>query len=68
MESRKNDVPGERGLNRNLRCFKVADFSHHYFVRVLAQKCAQTPGEVQSDLVVYLNLHDSVDFIFDRIL
>ena len=64
----EHDVAGERRLYRDLGGFQVSDFADHYLVGVLSEEGAQTPCEIEADLVVYLHLHDAVDFVFDRIL
>lgn len=61
-------MAGERRLYRDLGGFQVSDFADHYLVGVLSEEGAQTPCEIEADLVVYLHLHDAVDFVFDRIL
>ena len=41
VNRRKHQVTGQRGLNRDLRGFHVADLSHHDLVRIVAQDRAQ---------------------------
>ena len=60
-------VSCESGLNRDLRRLRIADFSDHDFVRVMAQNRAQAAREGQPLLLVHRNLGDALDLIFDGI-
>ena len=68
MERAQHQVPGQRGLDGDLRSFQVANFPEHDHVGVLAQKCAQRPREGHPHRFVHRHLHDSVNVIFDRVL
>ena len=58
-------MAGKRGLNRDLRGLEVARFPHHYAVRVLPEKCAQSPGEGQSDGFVHRHLYYPLEIVFN---
>ena len=47
VEGRENQMPGERRLNRDLRCFEVARFTDHDSVGILPQKGAQDSRKVK---------------------
>ena len=61
-------MPGERGLEGNLRRLRVAHFADHDDVRVLAQDRAQVAREIRSGLVADLRLRDAGQPPLDRIL
>src|SRR6266849_4611763 len=70
VDGSEHQVPGERGLNGDLRGFLVADFADHDFVRVVAEDGAQTAGEGKTLFFVDGNLGDAaklvLDGVFDR--
>ena len=57
----------ERCLDCNLRSFKVADFSDHDHIRVLAQYGSQGFGKGEVDLGIDLGLPHACQLIFDRV-
>src|SRR5580700_6172147 len=67
MQGGKNQVPGERGANRDIRSFAVADFADHYHVRVLAHDVPQAGGEGQTDLRIHVDLIDTIHLVFDGV-
>ena len=68
VDGGQHEVPGERGLDRDLGGFAVADFADHDHVGILAQNRAQPRSESQPDFRIDLGLADPVDRVFDRIL
>ena len=56
VERRKDQVTGERRLNRDLGCFRVANLSDHDDVGVLTQNGAQRVREVHTDRGLHLHL------------
>ena len=52
-------MPGESGLHRDFRSFKVANLTDHDDVGVLPQERSQASCEIQPDLIVHLDLVDS---------
>src|SRR6266849_1027844 len=65
VDGSEHQVPGERGLNGDLRGFLVADFADHDFVRVVAEDGAQTAGEGETLFFVDGNLGDAAKLVFD---
>ena len=63
----KNYVSGERRVDRELRRFRVPNFSNHHDVRILAQNRAQSRSKRISDLRLDLALIDAFNGIFNRI-
>src|SRR5579883_3062915 len=61
-------MPGERGVDRDLGGFGVADFADHDHVGVLAQNRSQSVGESQVDFRIDLHLADAMELVLDRIL
>ena len=59
--------PVSADLNGDLRRFGVADFADHDLVRVVAQDRAQPAGEGQPLLLVYRNLRNAANLVFDRV-
>src|SRR5712672_397467 len=68
MDSRKYQVSGQRGLNRDLRRFIVSNFADHDFVRVVAQDGTQSASECQPFFLIDGNLRDAANLIFDGVL
>src|SRR5271157_1849096 len=64
----EDEVPGQRGLNGDLRRLVVADFAHHDLVRVVAQDGTQAAGKRQALLFVHGNLRDAAQLVFDGVL
>ena len=60
-------MASQSGLHGYLCCFLIADFTHHYNVRILTQERTQRVRECKSDLWFNLNLVYSLQLIFDRI-
>ena len=68
VQGAEHEVAGERRLDGVLGCFEVADFAHQDHVGVVAEDRAEAGREGQSDLGVNLNLVDSIELVFDRVL
>src|ERR1700704_4943258 len=68
MHGRKNQVSGERGLNRNLGSFVVSNLAHHDLIRVVAKDGAQSAGKRQTLFLVHRNLRDAANLVFDGVL
>src|SRR5579864_5687155 len=64
----EDQVAGQRGLDGDLRGFRIADFAHHDLIGVVAQDGAQPAGKSQPFLLVDGNLRDSFDLVLNRIL
>jgi hypothetical protein len=66
----KHHVARERGVDRDLGRFQVADFTHHHNVRRLPQHRAQGGGKRHADVVPHRDLVDAVELVlngvFDR--
>jgi len=60
-------MPGQSRLDGNLGCLRVADFTHHDFIRVMTQDRAQTAGKGQPFFLVDLNLGNALNLIFHRV-
>ena len=67
VDGSENQVAGQRGVDGDLRCLRVADLAHHDLVRIVAQDGAQAAGERQPLLFVDRNLGDAANLILDRI-
>jgi len=52
----------------DLRGLEVADFAHHDHIRVLAHDVAQTAGEREADLGIYVDLVHPLDLVLHRVL
>src|SRR6266568_4380909 len=63
----ENKVPGESGLNSNLRGFLIADFADHDLVRIVTQDRAQPAGESKALLFVDRDLRDTAKLILHGI-
>ena len=63
----EHQMAGERGLDRDLRGFAVANFADHDLVGIMAQDGTQAAREGQAALFVDGNLDDAAQLIFDRI-
>ena len=68
MQGRQHEVTRQRRLHGDLRGLAVAHFPDHDDVRILAQDRAQGVGEGQPDLRMHLDLVDSLQLVFDRVL
>ncbi len=68
VERAEHQVPRERGLNRDLGGFQVANLTDKDHVRILPQHGAQRRGEGHAQFGVDRNLHDAVDVVFDGVL
>ena len=66
VQRRQHQMPGQGGMNRDMRGFGVADFADHDDVGILADEGAQRRRESQADRRLDLRLVDAGDFIFDR--
>src|SRR5215475_2315899 len=64
----EDEVPGERGLDGNLRRLRVADLAHHDLVRVVTQDGAQPAREREALLLVHGDLQHPGQLVLDRIL
>ena len=61
-------MPGERGMNCDVRGLGVAYLADHDHVGILANERAQSSRKSQANLRLDLGLVDSGDLVFDRIL
>ena len=68
MKGGQNQVTCQGGFNRDLGCFRVADFTHQDDVGVLAKHRPQDAGIPHPDVLLDGDLDDSVEVVFDRIL
>ena len=59
VQRRQHEVAGQRGLDRDLGGFEVADFADQDGVRVLTQEAAKGGGEVEADALAHLHLVDA---------
>jgi hypothetical protein len=60
-------VSGLCGLDRDTRGLEITYLTHHDDVRILPQECLQGLGERQADLVVDVDLVDSLEIYFRRV-
>src|SRR3990172_2062885 len=60
-------MAGQGGLDGDLRCFQVPDFSNHNHIGVLPENGPETGGESNSCLKIDLSLTDQVQPIFNRV-
>src|SRR5580704_6957040 len=67
VDSSKNQVARERGLNGDLRRFGVANFADHDLVGIVTQNGAQSASEGQTFLLIDRNLGDAANLIFNRV-
>ena len=58
-------MPGQRRLNRDLRCLEIACFADHDAVRVLPQKRAKGPRKSQANRIIHRHLDDAFEIVFD---
>src|SRR6266851_4972705 len=63
----EHQMPGERGLNGDLRGFLVADFADHDFVGIVAQDGAQSAREGQSFFLIHRNLRNAAKLVLNGI-
>ena len=68
VDRREDQVPGQRGVDRNLRGLVVADLADHDLVGIVPQDRPQPARERQPLLLVDRNLRDAAELVFDRIL
>ena len=68
VQGRKDQMAGQGRLDRDLGGLDVADLADHHDVGVLAQDRPQDIGEGKADAGLDLDLIDSVQLIFDRVL
>ena len=68
VQGREHEVPGERGLDAELRGGAVADLADQHDVGVGAQDRRQDRREVEAGLVVDLHLVDAREPVLDRVL
>ena len=67
MQGGQHKVTGERGLDGNLRGFKIANFTNHDDVGVLPQDGAQGFCKRQLDFGIDLGLANAGQFVLNRI-
>src|ERR1700674_585260 len=67
VDSCENQVTGERGLNRDLRRLRVADFPNHDLVGIVTQDGAQSASEGQTFFLIDRDLGDATNLVFDRV-
>ena len=60
-------MPCQRGLDRGLQRFQIADLAHHDDVRILAEDRAKALGKREAGLFVNLSLVDAGDGVLDGI-
>src|SRR3954464_16022797 len=65
VQGGQHQMPGERGMNRDMRGFRVADFADHDDIGILAHEGAQRGREGETDRRLDLRLVDPGDFVFD---
>ncbi|MPM25974.1 hypothetical protein SDC9_72475 [bioreactor metagenome] len=68
VEGREDEVPGQGGPDGELGRLSVPDFSHHYFVGVLAEDGPEGAVEGESGPFVHLDLADAEDGVFHGVL
>src|SRR5262245_25218061 len=68
MERAEHHMAGERGINRDLGRFEVADLANKNDVWILPEKRPQRGREVQADLIAHVDLIDAEQIEFNRIL
>ena len=68
VQGGQHQMSGQRGLDRDTRGFQIAHLADHDDVRILAHDRTQRMGEIQPDRRFGLDLVDTLDLVFDRIL
>src|SRR5512133_358205 len=68
MQGTENKVSSQCRLHSNFRSVKITYFTHHNYIRILTQKRAECRREGQADFVVDINLIDTLNVVFNRIL
>ncbi len=68
VQGAEHQVSGQGGLRGDPGSVGIADFTDHHDVRVLPQQRPQGVCEGEPSLVVYLELIDAAQDIFNRIL
>ena len=61
-------MTGQRRLHRDFRCLTVTNLTDHNNVRVLPQDRTQAVGKGQIDFRIHLDLADTGQLVFDRVL
>src|SRR5262249_479381 len=67
VDGGEHQVTRQGRLNGYLGRLLVADFADHDFVRVVAQNRTQTTSEGEPLLLVYGDLRNSTELVFDRV-
>jgi hypothetical protein len=60
-------MPGECRINGDLRSFLITDFADHDFVWIMAQDRTKAASKRQAFFLVYRDLRDAGELIFDRV-
>ena len=68
VDGGEDQVAGQRGVDGDLRGLLVADFANHDLVGIVAENGSQTAREGQPLLLVYRDLRDALDLVFDGVL
>ena len=68
VQGGQDEVPGQRGLDRDLRGFAIANLADEKDIRILTHDRPQRRREREAGLFVHLHLYDSGQPVFDRIL
>ena len=63
----EHQMPGKRRLHRDAGGFRIADFTDHDLVRVVAQQGAQAARKGQALALVHRNLQHPRQLILDRV-
>ena len=67
MKGAEYEVPCEGGLDGDFSGLQIPDFTDEDHVGVLTQNGSQAGCKGNADVMVDLNLNNSIDVIFDRI-
>ena len=68
VDGGKHQVPGQGGVDGDLRRLVVADFAHQNLVRVVAQDRPQPARKGKPLLLVHRNLRNAANLVLHRIL
>ena len=65
---REHQVTGLRSLNPDFGGFEVSNLTYHHHVRVLAKEGSQGFGEGKADFRIHVNLVNTLEVDFHRVL
>ena len=68
MQGRKNQVPGQGGLNGDLGSLQVTDLAQQDDIGILTDNSPEPSCKGQTDLAVDLHLADTGDLVFYGVL